>query len=173
MRPVAPLALIGATCAALACTDPTHEDAVTALGGETPGVAAGSLHRPGQPCVTCHGDSGPASSEFSLAGTVYALLRRSDPAPGALVSVEDITGKVVSTGTNPAGNFYVPSSLWRPKYPLKVQVTFGNVTKQMLTHISRAASCADCHRDPPSQNSPGQIYIATNPSGLPGAPSGP
>ena len=73
--------LLIAAGAVFACGDPTHDRAVEVLGGEAPGVPEGPLHRPGQPCVTCHGDSGPASGEFSLAGTVYALLIASEPVP--------------------------------------------------------------------------------------------
>ena len=29
------------------------------------------LHRPGQPCLTCHGGKGPGHVEFSIAGTLY------------------------------------------------------------------------------------------------------
>jgi hypothetical protein len=156
-----------ASLAISACADPTQDRAVAALGGEVPGVPKGALHRPGQPCVTCHGDSGPGSPEFSVGGTVYALFRENTPAAGAVVRIEDITGRTYSVPTNAAGNFYVPLSAWAPTYPIQMKVTLGTVTKQMLTHVGRAGSCADCHLDPPSQTSPGHVYIATHPSGLP------
>jgi hypothetical protein len=56
--------------AAVGCDDPVHDDAVTALGGEDPNVPIGALHRPGQPCLVCHGGSGPAALAFSVGGTV-------------------------------------------------------------------------------------------------------
>ena len=92
---------------AIACGDPTHDRAVDALGGEAPGVPEGPLHRPGQPCATCHGESGPADSEFTIAGTVYALLGQSQPVPNVLVRIRDFTGTERSVTTNQAGNFFV------------------------------------------------------------------
>jgi hypothetical protein len=166
---VAWVIVVGALFAGPSCADPTHDRAVAALGGEAPGVPEGPLHRSGQPCVTCHGDSGPASSEFTLGGTVYALFRQNVPAAGAVVRIEDITGKTLSVLTNAAGNFWVTPSQWVPTYPIQMKVTLGNVSKQMTTHVGRAGSCADCHREPPSQTSPGHVYIATKQSDLPGA----
>jgi hypothetical protein len=162
-----------AACAAIACSDPAHDRAVEALGGEAPGVPEGPLHRPGQPCVTCHGPDGPAAGEFSVAGTVYGLLRESEPVPNVAVRVRDITGSERTTTTNQAGNFFIRSEEWRPVYPLQTNIRLGNLSKQMSTYIARAASCADCHVHPPGPNSPGQIYIATSPSELPGAGQGP
>jgi len=151
---------------AIACADPAHDQAVQALGGEAPGVPEGPLHRPGQPCVTCHGDSGPASGEFSLAGTVYALLLESEPVPNVLVRIKDIRGTEFSVTTNQGGNFYIRREEWQPVYPLQASIRLGNLTKQMSTHIARAPSCADCHLHPPGRNSPGHIYIATSRSEL-------
>lgn len=163
-------------CAAMVCVscgDPTHDRAVAALGGEAPGVPEGPLHRPGQPCVTCHGESGPAAGEFSVAGTVYVVLRETEPAPNVKVQIKDITGAERFVTTNQAGNFYVRSDEWRPVYPLQTSISFLNLTKQMSTHIARAASCADCHVHPPGRLSPGHIYLATSRSELPGAGAGP
>ena len=61
--------------AVVACVDESHELQVQALGGEAPGVSPGPLHRPGQPCLVCHGEPGPASHKFVMAGTVYAVQR--------------------------------------------------------------------------------------------------
>jgi hypothetical protein len=163
-----PVILAGALLAAPSCADPTHDRAVAALGREASGVPEGPLHRPGQPCLTCHGDSGPASSEFTLGGTVYALFREDAPAAGAVVRVEDITGRTLSLLTNAAGNFWVTPAQWVPTYPIQMKVTLGGVSKQMTTHVGRAGSCADCHREPPSQTSPGHVYIATKQSELSG-----
>jgi hypothetical protein len=156
-------------CTAIACGDPVHDEAVAALGGETPGIPAGPLHRPGQPCVTCHGGMGPAESEFSIAGTVYLLSREDRPAVGAAIEIQDVTGTIFRGPANEAGNFYISSDDWTPNYPLRAKATFGNTTKQMLTHISLHGSCADCHYNPPGQNSPGHIFLATNASDLAGS----
>ena len=52
------LAFSAAASALAACVDESHELQVQALGAEVPGVPMGPLHRPGQPCLVCHGDQG-------------------------------------------------------------------------------------------------------------------
>lgn len=148
------------------CVDASHEDAVEALGGETPGGPS-ALHRPGQPCVTCHGELGPAESEFLIGGTVYLIRNAEDPAAGAFVQLQDSVGQVVTLQTNQAGNFWLLPDQWNPVYPIQTRVKWGTITKQMNQPIYRAASCADCHVPPrPSLTTPGRIYIATNRSDL-------
>jgi hypothetical protein len=168
--------MIGALMAAwvtVACGDPVHDRKVEALGGEAPGVPEGPLHRPGQPCVTCHGPDGPAAGEFSVAGTVYAVLAASAPVGNVTVRIRDITGRERSTTTNPAGNFFIRATEWQPTYPLQTSIRLGNLSKQMSTYIARAASCADCHVHPPGPSSPGHIYIANSITELPGGEQAP
>jgi hypothetical protein len=160
------LLLLGvASLPALAsCVDETHEEDVKVLGPEDPSVPPGPLHRPGQPCVTCHGGSGPASQQFSIGGTVQLAIGQSMPAVGAMVSIEDITGAFGTTQTNEVGNFYITVQQWQPKYPLQPTVSLGNMTpQQMLTHIGRDGSCADCHGPTPSPTSIGPIYATPPP----------
>ena len=57
---------------ARATSNPVHDNEVAALGPEDPSVPPGPDHRPGQPCLVCHGGSGPASAQFAVGGTVYA-----------------------------------------------------------------------------------------------------
>ena len=65
----------------LSCTDPVLDDQIEALGPETGNP--GPTHRPGQPCVLCHSQLGPASdSVFLLAGTVYDSPTRITPLGG-------------------------------------------------------------------------------------------
>lgn len=143
----------------VACIDESHELAVKALGSEDPNVAPGPLHRPGQPCVTCHGGSGPASQQFSIGGTVYASQGQSAPAANAMVSIEDITGTTTTVQTNDVGNFYITVQQWQPSYPLLPRVTLGQTTQTMSTHVGRDGSCADCHAKQPGPTSIGPIYI--------------
>jgi hypothetical protein len=153
---------LAALLLAAGCVDTTHDDAVDALGDETPGGPS-ELHRPGQPCVTCHGSEGPADSEFSLAGTVYALRGAEDPAPGAIVQVQDQTGQIYTVNANAAGNFWIPADAWDPVFPLQPRVEYLGIKKQMTIAVNRAASCGDCHLpSAPSRISPGRVYIATN-----------
>ncbi|HLK39614.1 MAG TPA: carboxypeptidase-like regulatory domain-containing protein [Polyangiaceae bacterium] len=155
--------LAGGLASLVACVDVVHEDQVQALGGEQPGVPPGPLHRPGQPCLVCHGGSGPASSQFSIGGTVTRTQGQPDPAPGVQVILEDISGAVVTLTTNPAGNFYVPLQDWTPQYPLQVNgVLLGsNQAPPMSTHISREGSCCGCHQPTGGPTSPGPIYLNT------------
>ncbi|HEX3595113.1 MAG TPA: hypothetical protein VHU80_08430 [Polyangiaceae bacterium] len=143
-----------------ACMDPAHDDAVDALPGETPGVPPGPLHRPGEPCATCHGGQGPADTEFSIAGTVYLVAYQNTVASGVPVLMVDSTGVAGQIATNQAGNFWVNASDWRPTYPLQITVVFGSLHKQMQTHVGRAGSCADCHSDPAGSESPGHVWLA-------------
>ncbi len=152
-------AAVGAT--SLACVDETHDAQVAALGGEAPGVSPGPDHRPGQPCVLCHGEAGPASTVFSVAGTVYAVQGQKAPAVGANVNIEDIDGHTATFTTNAAGNFYVTQSEWSPTYPTTVNVVQGqDIPQMMISHVGRNGSCASCHTDPPSVTSPGAVYAA-------------
>ena len=143
-----------------ACVDETHEEQVQALGGEMGGVSPGPLHRPGQPCLVCHGEAGPSSHTFVIAGTVYATQGQSAPAAGVQVELEDSTGSIVTVTTNEAGNFYIATGEWSPIMPILVpQIVQGQTTQQMQTHISRAGSCADCHTLNPGPTSAGPVFL--------------
>jgi hypothetical protein len=163
---------VGATMAMIAmaamasCVDTTHDDQVQALGGEAAGVARGPDHRPGQPCLVCHGGEGPASSHFSVAGTVYAVFKATAPAVGAQVQIEDISGTTIVAPTNQVGNFYIAAQDWQPVYPTQMQVSLGAATQQMLTHVGREGSCAACHQSTIGPGSPGPVYAATDMSEL-------
>ena len=154
-------ALVAASAAitGTSCNDATHDMQVGALGGEAPGVPQGPLHRPGQPCLVCHGGQGPASAQFSTGGTVYTSNTSMTPASGVTITVEDINGSVGTTQSNAAGNFYIPSGTWSPTYPTLPSVTLGNTTQSMTSHVGRDGSCAHCHTDPASPTSAGHIYV--------------
>jgi hypothetical protein len=137
------LALSVGSCA----TDTVHSGAVSALEslGEGPYGDNNSRHRPGQPCLTCHGFQGPSASRFAAAGTVYwgtcnpplgekdpaktrAKWCQLTPASGAEVRIRDAGGGTKCFVTNCAGNFYVrdtdfgSSSSQFLKFPLLVNV---------------------------------------------------
>jgi hypothetical protein len=159
--------LFGAMCGSslsLGCIDEVHDQEVQALGPEQPGVPRGPLHRPGQPCVTCHGGSGPASTQFSVGGTLYAIQGQPQPAIGANVEVQDIVGDQWTGQSNAAGNFYALASDYRPHFPTQMTVIAAGADPtqaiQMNTVASREGSCADCHKNPQGQNSPGPVYVS-------------
>ena len=156
---------VGACVAAFGCVNnPVHDQEVEALGPELPGVPAGPLHRPGQPCLVCHGPFGPASVQFSVAGTVYEEAGQETPAVGAMVSIEDIRGASVVSGTNSAGNFYVLLADFSPTYPLLPQVSSsdGGVVQTMTTYVARNGSCSACHSNPAGATSAGPVVLRTH-----------
>ena len=156
------LALALAIASSLGGCDPVHSDAIDALGGEAPGVRKGPLHRPGQPCTTCHDGELGDPPEFTVAGTIYKNEGDTSPAVGAVVTMTSVDGKTYASTTNEAGNFYVTPSEFRPVYPMKVVVSLGQLGVKMTSEIGRNGSCAKCHFDPPGPTSAGHVFIPTN-----------
>jgi hypothetical protein len=159
---VAALAALGVGCV----NNPVHDQQVEALGPEDPAVPPGPLHRAGQPCVICHGAYGPASLEFSVAGTVYTTTGATDPAAGAVVRIEDIEGASTSAETNAAGNFYVLLQDFAPKFPILPQVSSpdGGLVREMKSYAARDGSCAGCHSTMPSASKAGPVTLAASPN---------
>jgi len=140
------------------CTDPVVDDKIDALGGEVDGVDPGPDHRPGQPCVLCHSESGPASdSVFAVAGTVYETAKEKKGAQNVEILLVDSrgstplrldNGKQVPFYTSASGNFLVRADEWpNLRFPVKVGIAKGFV-HTMQSHIAREPSCATCHHDP-------------------------
>jgi hypothetical protein len=159
-------ALAAGSVATLACGNPVHDDVVAALGPENPNVPPGPLHRPGQPCLACHGGEGPASLQFSVGGTVYAVRGQLRPAIGPCVQIEDIEGRYwTSAPANTVGNFFVNESDFAPNFPIRmalVSCDTGSIFQQMQTLSARDGSCADCHSYPASPISAGLVYLAVD-----------
>lgn len=154
----------------LACNgDPVHDDAVSALGNDPTGMPNGPTHRAGQPCLVCHGGSGPGSPQFSVGGTVYAVQGQSDPLVNGTVHLTDAAGTTYAIPTNTVGNFYATTAEWKPVAPIHVSVTLDNDEADMISHVGRDGSCADCHTATVGPRSPGPAYLATDPGDLPGA----
>ena len=108
-----PVAAIAGACDA----DPVHTAAVTALGPEVAGIPKGEYHRAGQPCVTCHGGEGPASTQFVIAGTVfYGPANSSNTPPIGVgdvnVLLEDDSGSQFQVTTDCVGNFFIKPGDW-------------------------------------------------------------
>jgi hypothetical protein len=142
-----------------ACGDPAQTTAIDSFGPEAPGVRPGPRHRPGQPCRVCHGGSGPGSPEFSVAGTIFARVGDPAPAVGAIVTVTDTNGRVLSLTANDVGNFYAPQKSYVPVYPLRVSVTHEGKTVNMNTLMNGTGGCADCHRSNGSQGRVPAVYV--------------
>ncbi len=140
------------------CADPVHDSAVDALGPEAPGVPAGPTHRPGQPCLTCHGGEGPSSFVMSLGGTVYAQLAPDVVAEGVTVRIVDQKNRTFETTSNCAGNFWVPQREFEPTFPARAALTLGDDDEVMKTEM-RDGSCNGCHVNPESASSPGHLWV--------------
>ena len=141
-----------------ACADPVHDRAVDALGPEKPGVPPGPTHRPGQPCLTCHGGDGPADPVMAFGGTVFGHATGHVAAAGATVRLVDANQKTFETKTNCAGNFWVPQGAFDATFPVQAAVTLGDVSEVMRTEM-RDGLCNSCHAQPEGASSAGQVWV--------------
>ncbi|MFO0755277.1 MAG: hypothetical protein U0359_02225 [Byssovorax sp.] len=167
MSPRALLSSVFALPAVLAigCGNPALDVRIDALGGEVPGVEPSEYHRPGQPCLLCHGPYKGAEPELAIGGTIFAIPAKSDddaftPVEGVTVTLTDAFRVEKTVKTNCIGNFYIKKDDWDPGFPLQAKIDCGKgtVPRYMSTRISRAGSCADCHTGKQDQGSPGWVY---------------
>jgi hypothetical protein len=162
------VALGTSVIALVSCGSPVHDNERASLGPEDPNVHTGPLHRPGQPCLTCHGSLGPNSPEFSLAGTVFKSIDDKTGVAGAIVTFTTLDNDQVAVQTNAAGNFYIQKSKWDPNFPLHVSVSYPGIPDAiMASRIGRDGSCGDCHGDPASPQTVGHIYLVANSADFP------
>ncbi|MDH5490828.1 MAG: hypothetical protein OEY14_02530, partial [Myxococcales bacterium] len=174
------LAAVGALGSACLGSSP-EEAAADALGPDPfPGLGedddeGGPTHRPGQPCLVCHGEAyTPGEEIFVLAGTVY--LREDDAlgVPDVQVHVQDAAGHAFSVATNLTGNFMVRRTdraevrdrgegevriPWDLEYPLDVQIERGPDLQRMRSRIYREGSCSACHQAEAGASSPGRVVL--------------
>lgn len=167
----------GALCAIAAlssgCANPVQDARIDLLGPEAPGVEESDIHRPGQPCLLCHGPYKGAEPEMTVAGTIYGYSwdgahAKDDPIPVAGVTIEISdsfgTSPPAAPKTNCAGNFYLTTKEWNPSYPLRVAIRYpvegepDGERVSMGTRISRDGLCNGCHVGKPNQGSPGWVY---------------
>lgn len=167
---VVPVAAVAAACDA----DPVHTAAVNILGPEVAGIPKGEYHRAGQPCVTCHGGEGPASTQFTIAGTVFYGPANSPNTPpigvgNVTVTLEDDTTSQYPVTTDCVGNFFVKPGDWpgHPQFPVIVTVSGSPegtfLAPSMQSRIGRDGSCADCHQYTTNLNyfqTPGLVYLS-------------
>jgi len=162
-RVLAALALVS-----LVACDPVNSGAIDALGGETPGVRQGPLHRPGQPCLLCHDGQIGDPPAFSVAGTVFEIPAGSIGVDSATVSLVDSVNSRYFAITNSAGNFYATPAEWTPTFPIvSVSVVDSAGLKvSMQSQIGRDGACAGCHFDPAGPASPGHISMMADDGGV-------
>jgi hypothetical protein len=170
-----PLLVVALAPVAACDLDPVHSSLVSKLGPEAASIPKNELHRAGQPCVVCHGDEGPASAKFSIAGTVFygpgtATDMQGNLIPligasGVTVYIEDDLGRTYPTTTNCVGNFFVSPSEYQPQYPLLITVagvpkgslTMNTLQQSMHSQIGREPSCGMCHQVQSYLTQPGAI----------------
>jgi len=169
-----PLLLVALVPPMAACSlDPVHDNLVSQLGPEAPNIPKGEFHRAGQACVVCHGDEGPASEKFAIAGTVFYGPGTSSTVNGQLmgagsvsVYIEDGNGQTLpAVATNCVGNFWIRASDYpggAPQYPVLITISGpmknGAVTgRSMVSQIGREPSCGLCHQVQSYPNQPGAI----------------
>ena len=139
----------------VACSDPVHNDDVAALGPEPGGAAPSELHRPGQPCLTCHGGQGPADLELVVGGTVFDFRGSLTGVSGVTVHISDGDNQPppVPVVSNQVGNFFIRRSDWDMSFPLDVFITNDKaqppIKKTMTTRVGRDGGCGTCHRGLP------------------------
>jgi hypothetical protein len=118
--------------------------------------------------LVCHDGSLGSPEGFSVAGTVFERIDGASGANGVTVLLEDAAGAKKSATTNTAGNFYVLSSQWHPRYPLTVSISPPSgpaITMQSL--IGWSGSCATCHTPPVGPDSAGPVAIELEDGGTP------
>jgi len=159
--------------AVLSACDPVVDDAVAALGPETPGVRQGPLHRPGQPCLLCHDGALGDPQRFTVAGTVFQTTGARNAAPNVTVNIVDATGATIGLSSNAAGNFYATPGQYDPTFPLRISLTSDGLTVQMETLVEGNGTtlpngaCASCHFDPAGPTSPGHVALRLDDGGVP------
>jgi hypothetical protein len=176
------LVVLGLAVMFVSCSDPVRDQAIERLGGEDPRVPTGPEHRPGQPCLLCHSDGGPASDfKFAVAGTVFETnAADSNGADGVQVFFVDAASAMRSATTNAAGNFFIPDSEWSDlTFPFRVGLLKDGANNNnpipMTTIVNREGSCNFCHRPTPGsplavpgddpRSSIGQVFVANAAAG--------
>jgi hypothetical protein len=168
---LASLALAAPLLLALGCGNRAVDDRIAALGPEAANVPTSEHHRPGQPCLLCHGEYLQEEPVMSVGGTIYAFPvgegQAALPVKDVTVTLIDSFGDTHSVKTNCAGNFYIRADAWDPAYPMRAELEYPvpgspESTKRvvMSTRISRDGSCAGCHAGAPNQGSPGRVTCA-------------
>jgi hypothetical protein len=159
---------------------PPEAETADALGPEAPGVSTGPLHRPGQPCLVCHGDNYQRGGVvFEVAGTVYRRAGDEDGQVGADVVMTDADGRTFTARTNLAGNFTVEVDTalsaprqrdegqldidFAPTFPLVVEVDADGEERHMRSAIYREGSCSACHLREVDELSAGRVVLVGAP----------
>ena len=148
--------LFVASCAANDDSTSTSDD-MACLSGQTwkLGLLGSPQMNPGRPCLDCHGPADRPT--FTAAGTVFDAFDEPDDCFGAAnvtVEVEDAAGKIVSTTTNNAGNFFFEDEPF--ELPVIARVIRDGSIRTMPRFVF-SANCNDCHTSTGKLGAPGRI----------------
>jgi cytochrome c5 len=181
VAPVVAVAVVAAIAAiaAAGCLVETPQERDPAVQGDY--EDGDEEHRPGQPCLLCHGEGHfplpPGGEQFQVAGTVYAGIDdfEDDGLEGVDVIITDADGVEVTAVSNRAGNFMIevdsgvdaptPRNKGRLRiprplvFPLTVRIQRGADAQEMETRMWRNGSCAHCHGPAPGADSVGRVYL--------------
>lgn len=144
------------------CEDPVLAEKIAALGPEDPAVPPGPLHRPGQPCLLCHGSG--VASRLSVAGTVFRTPDSRRPIGGVEVRLIDAARRWFIAHTNCAGNFAVTPGEYEPVMPLWVSLSGQGLHIDMESAMNKDGDCGTCHQSDKSPASAGPVYLTDDPS---------
>lgn len=126
---------------------------------EAAGEYTGPLMRPGEDCLSCHGEgAGRGAPVRSAAGTVYARAdaEAHEGVAGADVLLSDAEGALITKlTTNSVGNFYTAAPL-PPGFRVAVEYERERVE---VPYSPPAGLCNFCHGDPPAGRAPGRIHV--------------
>lgn len=127
----------------------------------TGGNSGSEFMNPGQDCVACHKKLGEGPA-FQVAGTVFGKFDEVDLCEGKsgiTIEITDKTGKVFTTTSNEAGNFFINASAATIAMPYTAKVKAGGKERAMLGPQSNGA-CNSCHtKTGGSTGAPGRIVI--------------
>lgn len=161
-RRLLPLAVATACLLVSGCGNPLLDDQIDFLGEEDPEVGETEFHRPGQPCVVCHGPYEGAEPEMAVAGTIFADSVTKLPVGGVTVILTDAIGVRKTAKTNCIGNFWITTEDWDPQFPLATEIRYPvyddtgaivedaegepqRLVQTMASYVTRDRSCATCH----------------------------
>ncbi|MFT5358229.1 MAG: hypothetical protein ACI9KE_005467 [Polyangiales bacterium] len=133
--------------------------------GDVDHEPTGDEHRPGQPCLVCHGaEYTPGGDIFEVAGTIYDTIDAQTGIAGVDVIIEDADGQEIRLRSNRAGNFYLDEGDAAIRFPLHVAIERGGERMEMRSPILREGSCAHCHtKEGPNESSVGRVFLRDTP----------
>ncbi len=120
----------------------------------TKGTSGSKSMEPGMACIACHSNGeGPG---FFAAGTVYpspTAVDKCNGSPTITVELTGADGKVFTTTTNSAGNFYFSQNI---AIPYKARVIAGALSRKMFAPQTDG-DCNSCHTTQGVNGAPGRI----------------